>query len=95
MNNLNSTGKLISALIVGALAGATLGILFAPKKGSKLRKNIVESKKSSAKHFRKKMKKEAAALRKKAEQLEDLAQEKVENLTDEVMNKAEEVLKQK
>ncbi|MDP2188488.1 MAG: YtxH domain-containing protein [Sphingobacteriaceae bacterium] len=43
MENSHTTGKVIGALLVGAAIGSVLGILFAPHKGSKTRKNIANS----------------------------------------------------
>ena len=40
-----SNGKLVTGILVGAAAGAILGVLFAPDKGTETRKKI--SKKSS------------------------------------------------
>ena len=93
MDNLNGTGKLIGALVVGALAGAALGILFAPDKGRKTRSNIIDGAKDLAGDIKKKMTDEAAALRKKADELERMAKEKVEEVFDNVKHKAEDAVK--
>lgn len=93
MDDLNGTVKVIGALVVGALAGAAIGILFAPEKGCTTRSNIAGGAKDLAKDFRNKMKEEAAALRKKAEDLEELAKEKLEDLTENIKHKADEAVK--
>ena len=85
---MKDSGKVIGALLVGALAGAALGILFAPNKGSKTRNKLIGGAKDLANDLKKKMKNEAAALRNKAEELEGLAEDKIANLADNVKEKA-------
>ncbi|NDP22699.1 MAG: YtxH domain-containing protein [Paludibacter sp.] len=80
MENFEGTGKVLGALIVTALAGVALGILFAPDKGSTTRNKLVDKAKDLSEELKNKMRGEAAELRKKAEELENLAKEKMDDL---------------
>jgi gas vesicle protein len=99
MDNSKNTGKIIGSLVIGALAGAALGVLFAPKKGSKTRRKIANDtedlvndfkKKLSrqAKDFKKNVKNEAVTLKHKAEEFEQLVENKVETVASNLKEKA-------
>jgi len=45
---MNNTGKILTAVAAGAAAGAILGVLFAPDKGSETRKKLNEQGKKIA-----------------------------------------------
>lgn len=77
MENSNVTGKVIGAIIIGTLVGATIGLLFAPSKGSRTRNRIARKSRNLA--FR--MREEANSLLRKAEEIESMAEKKLQNLT--------------
>jgi gas vesicle protein len=89
MENSNDTGKVIGALLLGALVGAAFGVLFAPDKGSQTRNKLIGGAKGLAEDLKKKIKEEASALRNKAEELEVLAEDKLSDMTKDIKQKVD------
>ncbi|MCE3258551.1 MAG: hypothetical protein K0S12_192 [Bacteroidetes bacterium] len=75
MEKSNDTGKIIGALLIGTLAGAVLGVLFAPDKGSVTRAKLAGGAKDLAGDIKKKVMSEINALREKIQDLESLAEQ--------------------
>ena len=103
MKNSSDTMKVIGALVIGAATGATLGVLFAPKKGSKTRKNIIFSTKKLTQSFKEKMDdqikdlkkkstKEAKLLKKKTTKVEKQVENKTGNFKNSIDNKIDNVV---
>jgi len=89
MNNSNDGLKVVGALVLGAIAGATIGVLFAPHKGSKTRNRIMGGAKDIANDFSQMVKDEVDALRNKAEEAVGYVDEKGVELNNSLNQKNE------
>ena len=87
MENSNSNLKLIGSFLLGAAVGATLGILFAPNKGSRTRRKILNDAKLLTEGLKHELIEKANALLEKAEDLEEIAEDKISDLSRSVKSK--------
>ena len=94
MKTKNNTGLVVAALATGAVAGAVLGILFAPYKGKRTRNRIVLRTKYLGKDIKESLEKEANSLRKKAEKLIEFADQTYNDLTSSVKGKVDKMNQQ-
>jgi gas vesicle protein len=81
MENSNDTGKLIGVLVIGALVGAALGVLFAPDKGCITRKKLMGGAKDLADDIKEKMMEEANVFRARADELESMVAGKIADIS--------------
>lgn len=71
-------GKIITAFILGGLIGASVALLYAPKSGSEIRKDI----KKKTKELKKKTMSAAESLYEEIEELSEILKEKIKNIKD-------------
>jgi len=83
--------KMIASLALVGLAGAAIGILFAPYKGIKTRERIADGMLDMADDLITKMKDEAKDLLSKAAELEDVAITSMDNVSGMMRKKAKEI----
>ena len=75
---MNTSGKILAAVVAGIAAGAVLGILFAPDKGSETRRKINEQGKKFADDVKDKFSKGKDKFKDLKEDIEKTVREKVE-----------------
>jgi len=79
--------KVVGALVLGAAAGAALGVLFAPKKGSETRQDIADNAKKMSKNLKNKFKGQVDDLKSQVAKAEKFLEDNASNLKDSVQDK--------
>ena len=94
-----NTGKVLLGILAGAATGATLGILFAPDKGTNTRKKISKTGEDYLNNLRNKFEdflvkatNELEYVKSEAEDLLDKGKGKAQEVKEEIKNKANEKL---
>lgn len=87
MKNSNSTTKVVGALVLGAAAGAALGVLFAPKKGSETRQEIADNAKKASKNLKNKFQSKVDDLKNQVTKAEKFLENNVSNARNSVEDK--------
>lgn len=72
--------KVVGALVLGAAVGATLGVLFAPKKGSETRQNIADNAKKMGKNLKDKFQDQVDGLKSQVAKAEKFIEDNAENI---------------
>ena len=89
MNESNDGLKVFGALVLGAITGAALGILFAPQKGAETRNRILGGAKDMTDDVKKMVKDEVNLMRNKAEEAVGYVDEKGNELKQNFNQKTE------
>lgn len=72
--------KVVGALVLGAAVGATLGVLFAPKKGSETRQDIADNAKKMGKNLKDKFQNKVDDLKSQVAKAEKFIEDNADNL---------------
>lgn len=92
MKTSNNIGAIVGSLLIGAAAGAAIGILFAPQKGQKTRDNLVDGANNMNRDLKKKIKKELKGFKNSTHHIEGMIDAKIKDIMAGVKQKAEDVM---
>ena len=84
MKSSGNTAKVVGALVLGAAAGAALGVLFAPKKGSETRQDIADNAKKMSKNLKNKFKGQVDDLKDQVAKAEKFLEKNASSIKDNV-----------
>jgi gas vesicle protein len=87
-----NSGKVFLGILVGVAVGATMGILFAPDKGSKTRNKIIRKKDEFADEMHEKFNEFMDGITQKFEKVQEAASRKVNKVVEETEDVEAEVI---
>jgi gas vesicle protein len=84
MKSSGNTAKVVGALVLGVAAGAALGVLFAPKKGSETRQDIADNAKKMSKNLKNKFQGQVNDLKNQVAKAEKFLEDNAASLKDNI-----------